>query len=155
MRIYNVALSLIQEKASFKGTDRRLSYMLETFVRLRCEDIRDKVYSLLSLVQKSGVIPVDYSKTSAEVFFNAIQKIAEDESFISFRSHLDIAQHLRDRMILADISNLDIFGFIENELRKRRQVSLFKKNNINQNIQDRDTRGLLLSVAEDGDEAII
>jgi hypothetical protein len=54
--IYNIALSLIEEKASFEGANRRLSYMLHTFAGLQCEDNRDKVYGLLSLVRSSGTI---------------------------------------------------------------------------------------------------
>jgi hypothetical protein len=99
VHIYKVALSLIEEKASFKGANRRLSYMLESFAGLQCEDTRDKVYGLLSLVRISGVIPVDYSKTSADVFFNAIQRIVRDESFMEINSHFNVGQHLRDRMV--------------------------------------------------------
>ena len=89
--------------------------MLETFAGLQCEDIRDKVYGLLSLVRSSGLIPVDYSKTSADVFFNAIQRIVRDESFMEINSHFNVGQHLRDRMML-DISDTEIFDFINKEL---------------------------------------
>jgi ankyrin repeat protein len=116
VHIYNVALSLIKEKASFKGANRRLSYMLESFAGLQCEDTRDKVYGLLSLVRSSGAIPVDYSKTSADVFFNAIQRIVRDESFMEINSHFNVAQHLRDRMKLVNINDTEIFDFINKEL---------------------------------------
>lgn len=99
MHIYNVALYLIKEKASFEGANRRLSYMLETFAGLQCEDVRDKVYGLLSLVRSSAAIPVDYSKTSADVFFNAIQRIVKDESFMEIESHFDVGQHKRNTAI--------------------------------------------------------
>jgi ankyrin repeat protein len=126
VHIYKVALSLIEEKASFKGANRRLSYMLESFAGLQCEDTRDKVYGLLSLVRISGVIPVDYSKTSADVFFNAIQRIVRDESFMEINSHFNVGQHLRDRMVLVNISDTEIFDFINKELpEKRDQTALW------------------------------
>jgi hypothetical protein len=114
--IYNVALSLIEEKASLQGTNRRLSYILETFAGLQCQDPRDKVYGLLSLVRSSGAIPVDYSKTSTEVFFNTIQRIFKGESFMDIESYFDVGQHLRDRMMLVHISDTEVFVFIKREL---------------------------------------
>jgi hypothetical protein len=87
VHVSEVVLSLIKEKASFQGADRRLSYMIETFAGLQCEDVRDKVYGLLSLVRSSGVVPVDYSQTPADVFFNALRKIVQDESFMEVENH--------------------------------------------------------------------
>jgi len=155
VRIHDIALSLIKEKASFEGADQRLSYVLETFARLRCEDIRDKVYGLLSLVRNSGAIPVDYSKTSTEVFFNAIQRIAEDESFIGFGSHFDVARDLRDRMMLVNVSDSDIFNKVEKELGKRQKISTFEKNYISQNMQNKYSQGILLSGAEEGNVEVV
>ena len=120
VQIYDVALSLIEEKAFFKGANRRLSYMLESFAGLQCEDTRDKVYGLLSLVRNSGAIPVDYSKTSAGVFFNAIQRIVRDESFMEINSHFNVGQHLRDSMMLVNISDTEILDFINKELSEKR-----------------------------------
>ena len=55
VEIDKVALSLIEERASFGGANQRLSYILENFASLQCGDVRDKVYGLLSLVRRSGV----------------------------------------------------------------------------------------------------
>ncbi|KAL2071907.1 hypothetical protein VTL71DRAFT_13142 [Oculimacula yallundae] len=127
IEISTFASSLIEEKASFQGgAERRLSYMLETFAQLHCEDVRDRVYGLLSLVRQSGTIPVDYSKTAAEVFFTAVQKVVEDESYISLNGHFDISRHLRDCMALVDISDSEIFSFVEKELGKRRKITSFE-----------------------------
>ena len=154
VRIYNVALSLIEEKASFEGANRRLGYMLEGFAGLQCGDVRDKVYGLLSLVRSSGAIPVDYSKTSADVFFNAIRRIVKDESFMEIESHFDVGRHLRDRMMLVDISDSEIFDFIK-ELREIRRESILENDGVNQYIEDRDNRDLLLWAAENGDGAVV
>ncbi|KAI9644909.1 hypothetical protein NHQ30_006943 [Ciborinia camelliae] len=116
--ISDVALSLIEEKDSFYGASQRLSYVLDTFAGLKCEDTRDKVYGLLSLVRSSGVIPVDYSKTPEGVLFKAIEKIVMDERLMDFWSHFSMAMRLRDHMMLDDISNRKIYDFIENEVYK-------------------------------------
>ena len=154
IHIYNVALSLIEEKASFEGSNRRLSYMLETFGGLQCEDIRDKVYGLLSLVRSSGAIPVDYSKTSADVFFNAIQRIVRDESFMEMNSHFNIGQHLRDRMMLLDINDIKIFIFIKKELREIRKESVLGNNGVGHNREGRNNRDLLWA-AWNGQKAVV
>jgi ankyrin repeat protein len=154
IHIYNVALSLIEEKASFEGSNRRLSYMLETFAGLQCEDIRDKVYGLLSLVRSSGAIPVDYSKTSADVFFMAIQRIVRDESFMEMNSHFNIGQHLRDRMMLLDINDIKVFIFIKKELREIRKESVLGNNGVGHNREGRNNRDLLWA-AWNGQKAVV
>jgi hypothetical protein len=149
LNIRDVVLSLIEEKASFKGADGRLSYMLESFAGLQCEDVRDKVYGLLSLVRSSRVIPVDYSKTSTEVFFNAIRRIVKDESFMAIDSHFDVGQRLRDRMRLVDISDTEISEFMEKELGE-----VMKESELQQNMGDSDDQDMLLA-AHNGDEVVI
>lgn len=115
LEINETVLTLIEEKVSFKAARQRLSYILETFSGLECEDVRDKVYGLLSLVRSSGLIPVDYSKTPTEVFFAAIHKIIEDEIFMDFDSHFDAGQQLRNRMMLDNVSDLDIAVSVKRE----------------------------------------
>jgi len=118
VEIDKVALSLIEERASFGGANQRLSYILENFAILQCGDVRDKVYGLLSLVRRSGVIPVDYTITEDNVFFNALRKIVEDESYIETENHFFVGRHLRDTMMLVHISDAEIFVCIKKEIRK-------------------------------------
>ena len=147
VQINQTVLTLIEEKASFAGANQRLSYILETFAGLQCEDVRDKVYGLLSLVRSSGVIPVDYSKLPADVFFNAIRRIVKDESFMDFDSHFDVGRHLRDKMILRDISDLDIAISVGKELGGIRKESALMEDGLD--------RYLLLWAAENGHEAVV
>ncbi|KAG4025422.1 hypothetical protein MFRU_058g00070 [Monilinia fructicola] len=114
--IDSLALSLILEKTSPSNGDQRLSYMLDTFAGLQCEDSRDKVYGLLSLVRSSGTIPVDYSKSPKVVLFTAIEAIIEDESFMEMESHCNIGMRLRDRMMLEDINDQAIRNFVEKKV---------------------------------------
>jgi Heterokaryon incompatibility protein (HET)/Ankyrin repeat len=123
LNINNSVLSLIKEKASFEGQERRLSYVLETFAGLQCQDVRDKVYGLLSLVPDCARIPVSYSKTSIEVFFDTLRRIVRVESFMGFESHCDVAQNLRDKMMLVDITSEEIFEFIKDELGEVKKVN--------------------------------
>ncbi|KAA8571185.1 hypothetical protein EYC84_000523 [Monilinia fructicola] len=90
--------------------------MLDTFAGLQCEDSRDKVYGLLSLVRSSGTIPVDYSKSPKVVLFTAIEAIIEDESFMEMESHCNIGMRLRDRMMLEDINDQAIRNFVEKKV---------------------------------------
>ncbi|KAB8298038.1 hypothetical protein EYC80_001810 [Monilinia laxa] len=114
--IDSVALSLILEKTSPSNGNQRLSYMLDTFAGLQCEDSRDKVYGLLSLVRSSGTIPVDYSKSPKVVLFTAIETIIEDESFMAIESHCNTGMRLRDRMMMEDINDQAIRNFIEKKV---------------------------------------
>jgi hypothetical protein len=90
--------SLIRETSSGVFGKQKLSFILWSFAKLQCEDPRDKVYGLLSLVEGPEVISVDYSKTPIEVFFDTIQRIVQDETLMAFDSHVDLAKYLRDSM---------------------------------------------------------
>jgi ankyrin repeat protein len=135
VHINNFALSLIQEKASFKGANQRLSYILETFADLQCTDTHDKVFGLLSLVRSSGVISINYSKTLTAVFWDAIQGIIRDDSFMDIESHCDIGRLLRKRMMLEDIiKDTEISDFIKKKYPEIRKIDL----------KDKEDRGRLL-----------
>lgn len=112
-KIDKVALSIIEEKGHVEHRrNQRLGYMIDTFAGLQCQDPRDKVYGLLSLVRSSGTIPVDYSETPQGVLFKAIEKMIEDESYLEIESHCAIGRKLRDEMMLGDISDEQIYDFV-------------------------------------------
>jgi ankyrin repeat protein len=91
-----------------------LSSILNSFAMSQCEDPRDKVFGLLSLVQSSAVIAVDYSKTATEVFFDAIHQIVNKEIDRKFEDHYGVALILRDSMGLR-IENSFIESYINKE----------------------------------------
>lgn len=97
LNIEPVPASLIKERALFSSHE-RLGHILATFAGLHCQDPRDKVFGLLSLIRPSGRITVDYSMTAAEVFFAAVRKMLEDESYLGIDSHLNVALSLRRNM---------------------------------------------------------
>jgi hypothetical protein len=145
VKIDKVALSLIEERASFGGANQRLSYILENFASLQCGDVRDKVYGLLSLVRRSGVIPVDYTITEDNVFFNALRKIVEDESYIETENHFFVGRHLRDTMMLVHISDAEIFVCIKKERQEIRKVDS----------KDKPDHTLLDWAVNDGNEGMV
>ncbi|KAF7869903.1 hypothetical protein EAF04_004687 [Stromatinia cepivora] len=138
--IDEVALSIIEEKASFDtkkgyindGRNQRLSYMLASFAGLQCQDTRDKVYGLLSLVRSLGAIPVDYSETPKGVLFKAIGKVIEDESFMEIDSYCTIGINLRDQMILKDISDQMIYDFVKKEITINMNITRFSEKRISE-----------------------
>lgn len=113
--------SLIRETSSGVFEKQKLSFILWSFAKLQCEDPRDKVYGLLSLVRGPEMIAVDYSKTPTEVFFDTIQRIVQDETVMAFDSHVDLAKYLRDSMSLG-IETIDIEAYIRNEFRTTRDI---------------------------------
>jgi ankyrin repeat protein len=115
-------LSLITEKKEFKK--QRLSFIIHTFAESRCEDSRDKVYGLLSLVRDSGVIPVDYSKKPVDVFFDTIQRVVQDEEVIDFNSHVDVGRYLRDMMAL-EVENSRIHACVQEQRGETRKMSVY------------------------------
>ena len=125
--------SLIRETSSGVFEKQKLSFILWSFAKLYCEDPRDKVYGLLSLVQDPEVIAVDYSKTSTEVFFDTIQRVVQDETLMAFDSHVDLAKYLRDSMNLGTETS-DIESYIKSE------VEIVLKSG-RMNVQERDDMG--------------
>jgi ankyrin repeat protein len=92
-------LALIKYASSSGEFERKpLSSILSSFATSQCEDPRDKVYGLLSLVRSPELIAVDYSKTPARVFFDAIYHIVRDEVCQDFDDQFEIALCLRDCM---------------------------------------------------------
>lgn len=91
-----------------------LSSILNSFAMSECEDARDKVFGLLSLVQSSAAIAVDYSKTATEVFFDTIHQIVNNENDRKFDDHVGVALILRDSMDLR-IENSFIKSYINQE----------------------------------------
>jgi hypothetical protein len=112
VEINRIARVLVEEKADFDGKGQRLSYMLGMFGILECQDVRDKVYGLLSLVRDSGTININYSESPFEVWCNAMAWIVVDESFMEFRSHWDVGKRLRDTMRLYEITDQYISNFL-------------------------------------------
>jgi ankyrin repeat protein len=121
VEINDTVHSLIRETSSRVFEKQKLSFILWSFAKLQCEDPRDKVYGLLSLVQGPEAIAVDYSKTPTEVFFNTIQRIVQDETLMAFDSHVDLAKYLRDSMNLG-IETSDIESYIRNGFKTTRVV---------------------------------
>lgn len=113
--------SLIRETSSGVFGKQKLSFILWSFAKLHCEDPRDKVYGLLSLVEGPEVIAVDYSKTTTEVFFDTIQRIVQDETLMAFDSHVDLAKYLRDSMRLG-IETSDIESYIRSAFKTTKEV---------------------------------
>ena len=113
--------SLIRETSSGVFEKQKLSCILWSFAKLQCEDPRDKVYGLLSLVRGPEMIAVDYSKTPTEVFFDTIQRIVHDETLMAFDSHVDLAKYLRDSMSLG-IETTDIESYLRNEFKTTGEV---------------------------------
>ncbi|KAL6707476.1 hypothetical protein ACN47E_004046 [Coniothyrium glycines] len=112
IQIDPIALAVIEEKNLTSYAEQRLSYILEVFSGLECEDVRDKIYGLLSLVRKSSAITVDYSKSAADVFFDTVQGIVAEDIGMDFESHLDACRKLRDRMNLTSIVDSTISSWI-------------------------------------------
>jgi len=94
-------------------------------------------------------LPVDCSKVSAEGIFNTVQKVAEDENFMDFENHLDMARRLRDRVMAVDVRDSDLVGFLEKEPGNRNE------HDIDQMMQDTHGWDILLSTVEEGNEAIV
>jgi hypothetical protein len=115
-------LSLITKLFSFGAFQKqKLSFILWSFAKSQCEDPRDKVYGLLSLVRDSTAIAVHYSRTSTEVFFDTVQRIVQDEKLMEFESHVDTAKYLRDSMSLS-INTSVVESYIKNEFELTREV---------------------------------
>lgn len=138
VEINETVLSLISELFSFDTFEKqKLSFILQSFAKSQCEDPRDKVYGLLSLVRDSGRIAVDYSRTPTEVFFDTVQRIVQDERFMEFESHVDVAKYLRDSMSLP----------IETSVMESYIISESK---ITRNVKEYENRDTMLQAARKG-----
>jgi ankyrin repeat protein len=128
--------------SSEKFEKQSLSSILSSFSMSQCEDTRDKVFGLLSLVQSSAAKAVDYSKTATEVYFDTIHQIVKNEIDRDFDDHVGVALILRDSMGLR-IENSFIKSYINRECTnpgKRRGKS--------------NTESLLLALQRSDTEAI-
>ncbi|TLD38148.1 hypothetical protein E2P81_ATG03823 [Venturia nashicola] len=60
-------------------TEFSLSNVVRTYRGSQCTDIRDRVYGIMSLVNERTRIPVDYSKSTFELFFMTLGKVIQTE----------------------------------------------------------------------------
>ena len=91
---------LILARASFDGGFDRLSYVLTMFSGSRCEDQRDKVYGLLSLVPKHLRIEIDYWKSLKDIYLDAMRAIIKCEWYLDIRSLTDLAMSISGKVEL-------------------------------------------------------
>lgn len=93
-------ITLVAHKRSFPKDKRTLRYAIETFGHLQCQDVRDKIYSLLTLIQESQRIKVDYSIDRQRLFFDLLSRLRSYECNLETRPRLDIALLLRELLCL-------------------------------------------------------
>jgi hypothetical protein len=58
---------------------RTLSSVLELFGDFQCQDIRDRVFGLQSLIPKHARVPIDYSISPRALWSVVVEKVARDE----------------------------------------------------------------------------
>jgi hypothetical protein len=93
--------------------NRPLKYAIEAFGHLECQDVRDKIFGLLSLVHKDMRIVVDYSMNTVDLFFEVLEAVVADEGLINYGYHQGFAVMLRGVLNLDDVlsdEELDRFG---------------------------------------------
>ena len=86
------------------------------------------------------------------MFFNALRKIVEDESYIETENHFFVGRHLRDTMMLVHISDAEIFVCIKKERQEIRQAD--SKNKSDHTLLDwavnNGNEGMVKVLLEDG-----
>ncbi|KIW03449.1 uncharacterized protein PV09_05219 [Verruconis gallopava] len=88
---------------SMAMTGRNSTSLFQAVQRLhynRCYDARDKIYGLMAIVSSDAGIVVDYSKTAAEVFLDAVQVVMKEITIESETAPctLRIIQNVEDRL---------------------------------------------------------
>ena len=111
-------VNLISERTYYAtnwDTDRRLSYVLDSFGHLECENVKDKVFGLLGLVPSSKRPKVNYGLDVKEVLFEALSKVLEHETLMEFHSHVNFAKKLRGylRVDATACSDQELFNFVQ------------------------------------------
>lgn len=82
---------------------RNLHLVLRTLAHLDCEDPRDKIFGLQALVKSRNRVPIDYSRTSGELFWEAVARFQTMEK-----------QEDARRAIIALGQNLGVTGLERN-----------------------------------------
>ncbi|KIW04938.1 uncharacterized protein PV09_04103 [Verruconis gallopava] len=69
--------SLLRDRNTFREDKKRvdIARCFQTYTHGLCEDVRDKVYGLQSLLDVEHRVQIDYEKTTKEVFIDAALKI--------------------------------------------------------------------------------
>lgn len=100
--IMNRKHSTWNKKQRYMPKRQSLSHLLFSFGQLKCQDPRDRVYGLMSLVPKSKRVKIDYSLTVRDLFFEVVFKVISDESdshhvsgFLFFHFAMDLKKSLR------------------------------------------------------------
>lgn len=91
---------------SLKAETLTLKQVLELFGQNQCEDVRDKVYGLMSLVRPEERVLVDYQRTKEEIFFDLATQLLKGPDLSSTLSWLEtFAGHMgldRARELLSE-----------------------------------------------------
>ncbi|KAF2877647.1 heterokaryon incompatibility protein-domain-containing protein [Massariosphaeria phaeospora] len=91
---------LIREKEEFGTGYATLSYIIDTFGRLGCQNTKDKIFGVLGLVEEHHRVPVNYGLCRRDLFFAVIDKILADESHNSRHILEDFAPRLMELLLL-------------------------------------------------------
>lgn len=110
----SAAQEIVRARDSFSGQHSlKLSSVLADFSEWNCSNPRDKVYGLLGLVDERLRVEIDYQKSVEEVLVDVVRKIAQNETFMSLDSHIELAETLQKHLGAREV---DIHQLVRDEL---------------------------------------
>lgn len=83
-------------------TEFSLSNVIRTYRNSKCSDLRDRVYGIMSLVNERTTIPIDYSKSTFELFFVTLGKVIQTEWGHETKDAKEFPDQLRKALGLDD-----------------------------------------------------
>jgi hypothetical protein len=114
------------------NVDEELQTLVSTFCSYGCKDRKDKVFGLMAIVRSDSVIEVDYSKSTTDVYLQAVRVMGDgimQEAVRlkvppSWESYLDTTCRLGLQMLPSKFGHLDDgCGFDRFRVAKRAGVS--------------------------------
>lgn len=97
----------VEEMRKTPGKSRSIRHLVSRFGELRCKDLRDKFYGLLSLVSEDHrFVTVDYRRSFLDIFFQVLMGSLYPDHMIGYRpsiqqswSHCDIISRGRTLLV--------------------------------------------------------
>ncbi|KAF2653138.1 hypothetical protein K491DRAFT_759859 [Lophiostoma macrostomum CBS 122681] len=121
----------VQAIINYKGSrmpslrDRRITTILKEFEYSQSTDVRDKVFSLLSLFEEKSRVPVDYDISSNRLLFDTLRKAAETECWsVSLQDHIQFALSLQRGLKVSEYQKSTIMLFVVNEVKRQKELAL-------------------------------